>query len=315
MYVVFNELSVKPEISEVASSEDAKQIINNFVDYLRKLKKVINGIIIFEEFYDFKIVQDYGISEWLKDPTIDQGRKQIFRIIRDKNCFNVDKTEYLGGEFKIRINEDDQKSEGCLIAITRDERTVVSFNTNVLWCADKINGKHSRFDEKEMLVTSEETVDNLSNIEHLDNLMAKIKEDRFNRISSGYDLWEQREKLFPDIVFCERIKDDLYKNPERYHIIPVMKRLQRFQSYFSRYDGVYKPEELGLGARTESETVKNSELKEYRKFEMPNGRRAYFFDHISFTGKFSDGRIHFRVEEGKCYIGYIGRHLPTKKYK
>ncbi|MGN0462818.1 MAG: hypothetical protein ACI4HZ_10305 [Ruminococcus sp.] len=96
-----------------------------------------------------------------------------------------------------------------------------------------------------------------------------------------------------------------------------MKKLERFQEYFSNCSSSYDPKELGIGARTESETVKSdTELKNLRKFQLPNGSEEYFFDHIGFTGKYSGGRIYFLPDNSnnKCYIGYIGRHLPTKKY-
>ena len=72
-----------------------------------------------------------------------------------------------------------------------------------------------------------------------------------------------------------------------------------------------------MSARTESETVKtNAELKKLRKFKLPNGNIEYFFDHVGFTGKYTGGRIYFLPDNPNkiCYIGYIGKHLPTKNY-
>jgi len=315
VYVVFNELSVKLEINKITSSEVARKVMNDFIDFLRELKKIVKGVITFDAFYELKITTGYGINEWLKDPAVEQRRKQLFRTFLNASCKCVDKNDYLDGEFKVRINEEKQNALGCQIAISRNEQTVISINTNHLWRVNQIEGEYSRLDDTGQIIISEESMENLSKIEHLTKLATKIKEDRFNRITSGHDLWEEREKLFPDLVFCERVKDDLYTNPEKHHILPVMKRLERLQSYFSTYNGIYMPEELGFDARTESETVRNSDLKRFRKFRMPDGSEAYFFDHISYTGKFPDGRIHFRVEKGICYVGYIGRHLPTPKHK
>ena len=96
-----------------------------------------------------------------------------------------------------------------------------------------------------------------------------------------------------------------------------MKRLQRMQDYFSTCSNTYNPNDLGLDARTESDTVKaDSDLRDLRKFRLPNGQEEYFFDHISFSGKYKGGRIHFLPDNvnNMCYIGYIGKHLPTKNY-
>ena len=130
-------------------------------------------------------------------------------------------------------------------------------------------------------------------------------------------MWEKREILYPNLVFCENTKFQLFEDSEKYHILAVMKRLERFQEYFSTCDNQYDPNKLGMNARTESDTVKSDDdLKKYRLFKMPDGNEEYFFDHVSFSGKYTGGRIYYLPDNKnkKCYIGYIGRHLPTKKY-
>ena len=136
-------------------------------------------------------------------------------------------------------------------------------------------------------------------------------------ITSGQDLWEKREKLYPNLIFCENVKDNLYQDSEKYHIMNVMTRLNRLQQYFSAYDGRYEPKKLGMNARTESDTVKKEpSLKNLRLFRKPDGSEEFFFNHIGFSGKYSGGRIYFLPDDAnkKCFIGYIGRHLPTKKF-
>lgn len=96
-----------------------------------------------------------------------------------------------------------------------------------------------------------------------------------------------------------------------------MKKLERFQDYFSNCNNLYDPKVLGMGARTESETVKSdTDLKALRRFKLLDGNEEYFFDHVGFTGKYTGGRIYFIPDNAnnRCFIGYIGRHLPTKKY-
>ena len=136
-------------------------------------------------------------------------------------------------------------------------------------------------------------------------------------ISSGQDLWESREKLYPNLVLCNNVKDQLYHDSEKTHIFAVMKRLQHLQNYFSQHHESYNPDELGFDARTESESVKtNPKLRNDRKFRLPDGTEEYFFDHIGFTGKYKGGRIYFLPDckNQRCYIGYVGQHLSTQKF-
>ena len=61
----------------------------------------------------------------------------------------------------------------------------------------------------------------------------------------------------------------------------------------------------------EGETVEsNPKLRSLREFYI-NGEKKYFEKHII---RSSGHRIHFREEGSNIYIGYIGKHLKTKKY-
>ena len=168
-----------------------------------------------------------------------------------------------------------------------------------------------------MCKSESRTIDNISTITQERNIVNFQREKMLEGISSGQDLWEAREKLYPNLILCDNVKDQLYQDSEKFHILAVMKRLQCLQNYFSQYHEIYNPNELGFDARTESESVKNNpKLKNDRKFRLPDGTEVYFFDHISFTGKYTGGRIYFLPDckNQRCHIGYIGQHLPTQKY-
>jgi hypothetical protein len=65
----------------------------------------------------------------------------------------------------------------------------------------------------------------------------------------------------------------------------------------------------------DSKTVQNiPKLKRHRMFMLPDGRTVFFGLHIkNFPAAM---RLHFLpdYEAKKVYIGYFGKHLPTKKY-
>ena len=220
------------------------------------------------------------------------------------------------GEFLVSIADCLYSSIGCTFAYEY-ENPVISLNTNKTWENKNLFGEYRELDENAEIIISEKYVENLNAKVSIKEIQKMHVEKVYASISSGYDLWEQREKLFPNLCFCENVKTQLYNDPERFHVVKIMEKLQRLQEYFASIEGPYEPKTLGLNARTESDTVKNDpELKKYRLFRMPSGEERFFYDHIGFTGKFSGGRIHFLpvVEEKMCYIGYVGRHLPTKKY-
>lgn len=313
MYTIFNELSVA--LDKNYEKEHSRNIINAFVKLLHQInrKNEFEGLITTPDIYNFKI-SSYSIQDWLEDPLVERNYKVFFRTFYSQKCSYIDNKNYSLNDFEIDISNNKFNGIGCLVASEMNE-SVISLKTHELWLKEVINGLFYTFDNDE-IVFEERDIDNVSEEIHIDKLEDKLIKENFAMLSSGQDLWEKREILFPNLIFCRSVKDQLYKDPEKFHIKQVAKKLIRMQQYFSEYDEVYNPKELGLKARTESETVKsNSFLKSFRLFEKPDGSKEYFFDHIGFTGKYC-GRIHFLPNDSnnKCYIGYIGNHLPTKKF-
>ncbi|WP_406242053.1 hypothetical protein ACF3M2_14205 [Tissierella carlieri] len=318
MYIVFNELSIDLDISEEFTKEKAREIINKFIDVLRKIKQRyrLDGLITTHDIFSFKVSSEYSINDWLSDPLVNKTYKDFLRILYNQKCSYIDNKNYDLNEFEINIEGYKFIGIGCLVASNTD-KNVVSLQTHELWINEIISGVLSSLDdEMDKIITKDIQLNNISEEAHCLRLEDKLKKTAFDNLSSGQDLWEKRELLFPNLIFCESVKEQLYKDPQKFHIEQIAKKLFRIQEYFSEYDGVYHPKKLGLDARSESETVKSNEsLRAMRYFKKTDGSNDYFYDHIGFMGNYC-GRIHFLPddENRKCYIGYIGRHLKTKKY-
>ncbi|MCS6103526.1 hypothetical protein DWV12_14525 [Clostridium botulinum] len=318
MYIAFNELSVHEEISNCAEKNTARNIINEFVKILARVKKhkEFSGLIATQDIHTFQVSSEYSIQDWLSDPLVDGKYKTFFRTLYSQRCNYIDNRDYLLNELQINVGGHKFSGIGCLVASEMNE-SVISLGTHELWLNEELDGILSTLDnETDEILNEYRRLNNISKEIHIDKLEEKLKSEDFSMISSGQDLWEKREALFPNLVFCESVKDQLYKDPQKFHIEQVAKKLLHMQQYFSEYDGIYNPKELGLHARTESETVKsNPDLKAFRLFKKPDGSEEYFYNHIGFTSIYCV-RIHFLPDDAnrKCYIGYIGKHLPTKKF-
>lgn len=318
MYIAFNELSVHEKTSNCFEKDTSRNIINEFVEILIRIKqhKEFNGLITTQDILTLQVSSKYSIHDWLNDPLVKKIYKTFFRTFYSQKCSYVDNKDYSLNDFQIDIDGHKYSSIGCLVASEMNE-SVISLETHKLWLNETIDGTFSNLDNDTHEINFEQRqLNNISKGIHLAKLEQKLKDEEFTMISSGQDLWEKREALFPNLVFCESVKDQLYKDSQRFHIVQVAKKLLRLQQYFLEYDGKYNPKELGLYARTESETVKSTpDLKALRLFKKPDGSEEYFYDHIGFTGNYC-GRIHFLPDNiiQKCYIGYVGKHLRTKKF-
>ena len=136
-------------------------------------------------------------------------------------------------------------------------------------------------------------------------------------LKADADIEKMREVLDD---FCDEVKEQLQNVKIKAHIRNIMKRIQILEDYFSVFDGKFDKNKVGGDCRDESPSVKkNPELRSYRKFKLPNNcgiKSEYFYWHIDFQGDYP-GRIHFLPDSKnkKGIIGYIGKHLPTKKFQ
>lgn len=118
------------------------------------------------------------------------------------------------------------------------------------------------------------------------------------------NFWERKNDLFKNkIIFCDEVE----------------KQIQNMDTIiFSQALSILRAIENGIKNLTdfttsgESQSVEqDSELKKLREFVI-DGKKEYFQKHIK---NLSNGyRIHYFEKNNKIYIGYIGKHLPTKKF-
>lgn len=314
MYIALNEVALNKEFSVLPV--DPRSFINELVDFLRNLRRNFNleGILVLREdiFYSWQISNGYNLKEWLEDDLVDKTYKQYLRVFLSKYIKSAEQID-CNDRFLIKINNDEYNILGGVIALD-NEIPMFSISNFDFWQKDKINGEHEKKVDNEIKV---ETVSNFSHTSSNSEINKITHDISLNKISSGMDLWEKRKELFPNLVFCENVKKQLYDDPEKFHIIRIMNQLECLQGYFHSCSTKFSLQDVNKNARMESYSVQNSpKLKKFRLFKLPNGEKKYFFCHISFTGKFSSGRIYFLPDcpSKKGYIGYIGRHLPTKKY-
>ena len=153
------------------------------------------------------------------------------------------------------------------------------------------------------------------NVHHLDDILKTKQEQEYSEINTGYDLWDNREKMFPDIVFCESVKSQMHKFTNKDDVRQILNVFIKLQSVACGTEKTIR--DVFPDFRDESDSVKNNKkLKQMRLFRVSNNKLEYIFTHISFSGLYgSRGRIYLRQESGgKILVAYVGDHLKTKKY-
>ena len=179
----------------------------------------------------------------------------------------------------------------------------ISFYSSEEWNKEKIIlKKQTILDEKEIDIE----IRHSSTIEHLSihqDFFTELDEDKKLGITQN-NFWIQREKSFPNkIIFCKEIEKQI-KDIDKSVFEQAISILRDIESD--------KKKIRDYNYSGESQSVKDDEkLKKLRCFTI-NDNKVYFDKHIKSLP--NANRIYFLEQDDKIYIGYIGKHLPTKKF-
>lgn len=304
MEFVFNDMSVSH--TSITDQATIRELISIWVRLLKPGIKEEWTLYVEDGFYSFLVNGKYGIQDWLKDQYDSREVKQVFYSFRNRCLHTVDFQEYTAEEIGFFFEEQCLPAP-CGSASYELEVPLLSLKTAMSWAKDHID----------CLKTTDKVeikLDNVSCDSHLTALASRAIEKQFSSITSGQDLWEQRELLFPNLVFCQSVKGQLEEAPHRSHIQRIIAELEKLNHYYDHYP-VYQTKNIS-NASTESDSVKNNpKLRKERYFRKPDGTWDYFFEHLKFTGDFPV-RVYYSPDDAKkiMTIGEIGKHKRTKKY-
>ena len=312
--MILNELSLK----NVNNEHDMIKMMTDFLSLCKKLKNEIKDDEFYytdEIFYKNENKNVYTISDWLKSDKVAKREKQYFRMLINRSNI-IKKSDFVESELFIVSGVGENLSfTGGLVSYELDDY-IVSLLTEKLWEEFIVKAQYISIENEDREVE----IKNCSSDKHIKQIIKIKREQQGIIISSGKELWEKREVLYPHLVFCDEVKEQLQNVKIKAHIRNIMKRIQILEDYFSVFDGKFDKNKVGGDCRDESPSVKkNPELRSYRKFKLPNNcgiKSEYFYWHIDFQGDYP-GRIHFLPDSKnkKGIIGYIGKHLPTKKFQ
>ncbi|MBP8251316.1 MAG: hypothetical protein KAX40_03050, partial [Herpetosiphon sp.] len=151
---------------------------------------------------------------------------------------------------------------------------------------------------------------------HIQQHQAWIEEQIKKQVRNGADAWQQKEELFANLEFCASVAEQLKQlHATDLNWNHVLKHLWELQRYANQWKvGAFDPDAIQLNLSVESSATL-SQYKAERTFLCPNGEVRLFSWHTKI--KFSGWRIYFVPEpqNHQLIIGYIGKHLPTAKFK
>lgn len=192
----------------------------------------------------------------------------------------------------------------------------ISFPAAPLWQQSELIVRYDELNEDGGFDERCDRVDNLGGLAQVDAIRDRHV-DEVRNVRSFTELWRGRLDAYPDLLFgpdfemyLKRINGGLLRK-----VIRTLGALNDCSSRWKSTGSAQPPAPWDGIVRRESATVENdSSLREERRFKTQDGKSELFMLHTNITKGF---RLHLRKinSERIVEIGYIGPHLPTKKYR
>lgn len=312
--MVFNELSTIPPATDIYK---ARIWMSNFTDLMinataRGVKRILRTR---EDFYSILLAPEYSIAYWYNDNSVDKEQKRFFYSISTKIPLlaGLENTEYADFERLSDFTFEGENAPGLGIAYLI-EALAISILSSEKWNKSNLIIQLIRFEEKS-LIERDVFVNHASKTEHIDNLSDWINGRLKDNIIDIKDLWIRRYELFPSLIFCDSVEDqisNIFPNNPIFH--QIKNRLFEMQSFCDQWSkGPLIVKNLPGLATPESQATLERFAAE-RMFRCPDGETRIFSWHVKLTP--GAWRIHFFPIENirKIIIGYIGPHLPTVRH-
>ena len=297
-----NELSFDPPVENKYA---VYTLLHQFTDTVRYAiyKKCVRALFGCEKVFSMPLSSDsYYIHNWLNDNSVDREERQFLRS-------QLSSRPYINA--KSAINDIDCLLENKTCYGIKDafinNGIAVSLLSAKVW-----NTKYIDVEIQELIDDiniTKEVVAHASNKEHIDFHLSKLNENQLY-INNGNDLHNQLSSLFPKLIFSETAKNHIINIPKHLirRIVDCLALLNTYRE--QNATGVFISEKLGCDSSPESPGTLSQFARE-RTCMCPDGVSRTFSWHIKTCG----WRIYFAPDAmpETILIGYIGKHLKTKK--
>ncbi|MCU5378239.1 hypothetical protein OCA08_13925 [Bacillus cereus] len=315
MDLVLNELSHKTYLGDV---ESAKKLMNEFIKVLVLInsKGIQPKLRMKTDIYNLYLTQEYPLTKWINDRTVDlDKRRLIMSIITqfpfiDKELESIIYDKVLASDFKF----ENEVVEGLGIAYLLDS-IAISLLMDDRWNTAYLSLQMEFIDEEAETFTENIDIRHISTPIHLTEHEDWISSTRLKNIKTGKELWRKKSTLFPSLVFCEHIEEQITALHEGQTLFKqILKRLFQLETYFFNWNsGPFLPEKIGSKVTVESQVTLTKYENEHT-FLCPDGKERLFSWHSRMT-PFAQRLFFYPCENTRnCFIGHIGKKLPTVTY-
>ncbi|MEH2348915.1 MAG: hypothetical protein V7K55_13055 [Nostoc sp.] len=317
--LILNELSLR---NPAPNEQVAQQRMSELIKTIKAVKAqgVKVSLRTKEDFHTTILAPNYPLRHWLNDA--EQVERLFIKTLATKAPFSTDivNSEIQNIENNASLSEFRHQGEMAIgLGIAYVLNTIaISLLSQECWDCNRVKLEFRYLDEDGEIISEVVEIIHASRSSHVQKHASLIQQNQeriYQNVSDGLEVWNRREELFPNLEFCDAVRKQLEDiRAGQLELQPVVNILfelhkccKNWNNAYFNLDG-YSIEESG-----ESKPTLGKYFKE-RTFCSPDGRERLFERHVKL--RFCNWRIHFFAEQpGIVIIGYIGRHLPTVKYR
>jgi hypothetical protein len=259
------------------------------------------------------IAPDYPIARWRNDLAVDREIRTYFRSISAKVPLLIDLPEIqdLSREYEFRFDGVVAQGLGVTYLISG---LAISVETQEAWRGPAVEIDCSGFDSHGDITDTRVSVKHAGSGEwaaaHHEWIRSQIMED----VKNGQELWARRNDLFPHLVFCNSVMNQLIEIDHLDALFRfVLRRLAELNTYCTNWaEGGFMSTQLPFKAVQESGPTL-TQYGDERRILCPDGEYRVFSWHCRLS---LSKRLHFFPEPANhsITIGYVGPHLRTVNF-
>ena len=245
-----------------------------------------------------------------------QGYREEFRFfmgLTDRQPLLIEIDPDIGDRFLACEEQTLPAPDGeSLVLCAIADWIVIGFPSAPIWDRDRITVRFNELLPDEVIVEASEEIDQLTRSAHAGPICNRHRE----RLRAGSDdpvtLWENRQTVFPNLVFGPGVEDNLKEQAHLFStIVGKLKDLDQSAREWRDVGGPAPPWKTRVTPENTS-VMDKPVLREARRFRSYRGTREMFEWHARFGWS---GRIHLRFNpiSKEVEIGYIGPHLPLPR--
>lgn len=296
----FNDLSAAQTDANEAAVNEA---MRNFVLTLLAVRKVRpqSALITPYRLPGIQLTASYSMAQWAADAR----NRDLWRSVRsfqNRAPYTYDEVVAEAAFASADYRYDGQEAKGLGVAHMLSTYSA-SIPGDTRWENTALNLQRFLLtdDEDESVVEDEIVVDHVSHVDHVDFHRAKLSGMGLTSLTSGHEIWSEREDFFPNLSFLPRVEQDLTTLAPGW-VASVRELLAELEAAVAAWDPSNQP-----FPEWKKVTPEGEQRKQLCHFEDLDGVVRLFDLHARFAPE--PGRLHLRLvrEEGTARVAYIGR--------